>query len=80
MFNFNLFNAQFISQKKHIYVWVTILVLSMMHSHSFVYGQLKNFGTNAKYKPGPDYHYSVYGYYDIIRESGVGFQFQIGNR
>jgi hypothetical protein len=50
-----------------------------MLSNSNVYGQLKNFGTKAKYKPEPNYHYSVYGYYDVIRESGVGFQFQIGN-
>jgi hypothetical protein len=49
-----------------------------MLSNSFVYGQLKNFGTKAKYKPEPNYHYSVYGYYDVIRESGIGFQFQVG--
>jgi hypothetical protein len=42
-------------------------------------GQLKSFGTKAKNKPEPNYHYSVYGYYDVIRESGIGFQFQIGN-
>ena len=48
--------------------------------NSFVYGQLKNFGAKAKYKPEPNYHYSVYGYYDVIRESGIGVQFQIINK
>ncbi len=51
-----------------------------MLSNSFVYGQLKNFGTNAKHKPGPDFRYSVYGYYDVVREIGVGAQFQIQNK
>ena len=51
-----------------------------MLSNSFIYGQLKNFGTKAKYKPEPHYRYNVYGYYDMIRESGVGFQFQLGNK
>jgi hypothetical protein len=58
--------------KKHI----TYLLLLVSFS---TVAQLKNFGTKAKYKPEPVYHYSVYGYYDVIRESGVGFQFQIGN-
>jgi hypothetical protein len=79
LFNFNLFNARFISQKKHSCFTVAIIALFVMLSNSNVYGQLKNFGTKAKYKPEPNYHYSVYGYYDVIRESGVGFQFQIGN-
>ena len=51
-----------------------------MLSNSFVYGQLKNFGSKALFKPEPNYHYSVYAYYDVIRESGIGFQFQIGNK
>ena len=56
------------------------MFLMLMLSNLFVYGQLKNFGTKAKYKPEPNYRYSVYGYYDVIRESGVGVQYQLGNR
>jgi|GEM_PF-4566698 len=51
-----------------------------MLSNSFVYGQLKSFGTKAKNKPEPNYHYSVYGYYDLVREIGIGAQFQIQNK
>ena len=55
-----------------------IFVLGIMLSRSFVYGQFKNFGSKAKHKPEPNYFYSVYGYFDLIRESGVGFQYQLG--
>lgn len=44
------------------------------------HAQLKNFGTQAKHKPGPSYKYSLYGYYDLVRERGLGFQIQQGNK
>ena len=69
-----------ISQKRPIYFAVLVTALFVMLFNSFIYGQLKNFGTKAKYKPEPNYHYSVYGYYDLIRESGVGFQYQLGSQ
>lgn len=41
--------------------------------------QLKNFGTNAKRKPEPNYLLGVYGYYDFVREYGLGIQYQVWN-
>lgn len=40
-------------------------------------GQLKNFGTKAKIKPEPNYLFSFYGYLDLAREGGIGFQYQL---
>lgn len=37
--------------------------------------QIKSFGTKAKRKPEPNYLFSVYGYYDFVREYGVGVQY-----
>ena len=56
-----------------------LLLVFLMFCNLFVYGQLKNFGSKAIFKPEPNFKYSVYAYYDIIRESGIGFQYQIGN-
>lgn len=47
---------------------------------SLTYGQLKNFGTKAKNKPEPNYFISIYAYGDLIRESGVGFQYLLANK
>ena len=59
--------------KKHITYLLLLVSFSAM-------AQLKNFGTKAKYKPEPNYRYSVYGYYDMVREIGVGVQLQIQNK
>lgn len=80
MLNFKLFNAQLISHKKHSCFTVAIIAFFVMLSNSFVYGQLKNFGSKALFKPEPNYHYSVYAYYDVVRESGIGVQLQIINK
>lgn len=40
-----------------------------------MFAQFKNFGTSAKLKPQPNYLFSIYGYYDLIREKGIGFQY-----
>jgi hypothetical protein len=70
-----------ITQKKPLQLNNTLLLLVfLMLCNAIIYGQFKNFGTKAKYKPEPNFNYSVYAYYDIIRESGVGFQYQVGNR
>lgn len=45
-----------------------------------VFGQFKNFGQKAKFKPEPNYVFSIYGYYDVIREYGLGFQCQLNNK
>lgn len=46
---------------------------------SITYGQLKNFGTNAKCKPEPNYIHSIYSYYDVFGQIGLGYQHQIIN-
>lgn len=67
------------TNKKPQIIKTTILVILML-CNFLIYGQFKNFGTKAKVKPEPNFNYSVYAYYDIIRESGVGFQYQLGNK
>lgn len=49
-------------------------------SSTLVFGQLKNFGTKAKFKPEPNYFFSIYGYYDVVREYGIGVQYQLNNK
>ncbi len=41
------------------------------------YCQIKNFGSKAKFKPQPTYACSVYAYYDVFGQIGIGFQHQI---
>ncbi len=59
---------------------IITLFLVLFYSSTLMIGQLKNFGTIAKFKPEPNYIFSVYGYYDIIREYGIGAQYQINNK
>jgi hypothetical protein len=42
-----------------------------------LFGQLRNFGSEARIKPEPTYFCSVYGHADLIREFGLGFQYQL---
>jgi hypothetical protein len=56
---------------------IITLFLVLFYSSSFMLGQLKNFGAKAKIKPEPNYSFSFYGYVDIARESGLGFQWQL---
>lgn len=57
--------------------YIITLVLVLFYSSTFVFGQLKNFGTKAKFKPEPNYSFNFYGYFDIARERGLGFQWQL---
>lgn len=41
-----------------------------------LHAQLKNFGSGAKFKPQPVFLFGAYGYGDLVREYGVGFQYQ----
>jgi hypothetical protein len=59
---------------------IIILFFVAIFPSSFAFGQLKNFGTLAEVKPKPNYTYSAYGYFDLIRESGIGFQYQLTNK
>lgn len=59
---------------------IITLLFVLFSSSTLVFGQLKNFGTNSKFKPEPNYFLSVYGYYDAVREYGIGFQYQINNK
>lgn len=54
------------------------VLLSLLFSN--VFSQLKNFGTRAKFKPEPNYIFSVYAYADLVREDGIGFQYQLNNK
>ena len=56
---------------------IITLLLVLFYSSTPVFGQLKNFGTKSKVKPEPVYLLSVYGYADLVREDGVGFQYQL---
>ena len=67
------------TNQKQLIIKTTILVFTTL-CNSLIFAQFKNFGTKAKIKPEPNFNYSVYAYYDIIRESGVGFQYQLGNK
>lgn len=51
------------------------LLFVAIFSSNIVFGQLKNFGTVAKQKPESSYLFNVYGYYDFVREQGVGLQY-----
>lgn len=59
---------------------IIIFCLIILGSTVQVFGQLKNFGTNAKFKPEPNYFFSVYAYADLVREGGVGLQYQMNNK
>jgi hypothetical protein len=59
---------------------IIILSITLFFSSANIFGQFKNFGTNSKNKPQPTYIYSVYAYYDIVREYGIGFQYQLNNK
>ena len=67
------------TNQKQLTIKTIILVFTTL-CNTIIYGQFKNFGSKAKVKPEPNFKYSVYAYYDIIRESGVGFQYQLGNK
>ncbi|MDF2452084.1 MAG: hypothetical protein K0S26_1588 [Bacteroidota bacterium] len=56
---------------------IILLFLISLCSSTRVFGQLKNFGTNATRKPEPNYLISVYGYADLVREHGIGVQYQV---
>ena len=56
------------------------LLLLLVFCGSFVYGQFKNFGDTTKNNRDLNYKYSVYVYGDIVREFGIGFQYQLGNK
>lgn len=64
-----------IIQKKLI-----VLFIVLLSPTTLVFGQLRNFGTNTKFKPQPNYFYSVYAYYDVVREYGFGIQYQLNNK
>ncbi len=49
-------------------------------STSAVLGQIYNFGTKARIKPEPNYLLSIYGYGDLVREYGIGIQYQLNTR
>jgi len=51
----------------------TALLCSLLGSLS---AQLPHFGSLATSKTGPPFSYAVYGYYDLVREAGIGFQHQ----
>lgn len=54
---------------------IIILFFVAIFPSSFTFGQFKNFGTEAKQKPESSYLFNVYGYYDFVREQGVGVQY-----
>ena len=56
---------------------IIILFIAFISNKPAALGQFKNFGSQAKHKPQPNYFYSVYAYYDLVRESGVGIQYQL---
>lgn len=58
---------------------ITLCIVLFCYT-SPVFGQFKNFGTNAKYKPEPYYIFSAYAYTDLVREGGPGFQYQMNNK
>lgn len=53
---------------------MTLFFVSVF-SPNLVYGQLKNFGTEPKQKPESSYLFNIYGYYDFVREQGIGVQY-----
>lgn len=55
----------------------TFIIFCLLTVSLSGYCQIKNFGSKAKYKPQPTYLYSVYGYYDVFGQIGIGFQHQI---
>lgn len=67
-------------QNKRIQLINTSLLLILMLCNSVVYAQFKNFGDTTKNKRDLNYKYSVYAYGDIVRELGIGFQYQLGNK
>jgi hypothetical protein len=60
--------------------YIIALFFVLFYSTPHVFGQLKNFGSKSKFKPEPNYFFSVYGYYDVVREYGIGAQYQINNK
>ena len=63
----------FIPRRKTIH----LLFIALLLCSTDAMGQFKNFGTNARRKPEPNYFFSVYGYVDLVREKGLGFQYQL---
>ncbi len=55
---------------------IFILRIVFVFSSHFIFGQIENFGSKARIKPEPNYFFNAYGYADVVREYGLGFQYQ----
>lgn len=55
---------------------LNLLYIAAIFINTWAFGQFKNFGTKAKVKPQSNFIVSAYGYYDIVREYGIGLQYQ----
>lgn len=62
----------FMSYRKLFIILIGFLIVQLS-----MFGQFKNFGTTAKQKPEGKYLFAAYGYFDAIRESGGGLQYQV---